>query len=692
MKTDSTQQGLHRLARDVHELAQEVADRETALAREGKLPAGGAPEAAIAEASRGPRSPVEHLEALRVDRRADPKVLELVGAKVRLGLGVEALSTALASFNAQSTARGGQPLELSQLLALAGERALSALQVGALARRPAHLDASARLVLAAVEQDRMTGVHKIFPDLGARVLREAERRGLGVVTAPELQKILVDLADPAKNPEVSARASALARDARDGHGEVYFQMTGEAKGRGPAAEADAARRANEFIEAMGRQQLSSMRAFLGGSELVLSSLARAAHRDPVAGEVWRTAMASALGQARALGGDERRRVLEGLSSGLEEVAPREDVAPPLARAIAGDNRAIDELAAILERSSATRPGTVSAGARPSVRAIPISLPSTAARFHWSGNFSFAITHRNLQGASSGFMESLRRQALVASRENRPVRLLEVTHGLPRTAIEFIEPRGVRHHGDFLECAHDPADPRSHQPGGWGRLIKFETKRIEGTAVTSRDLLGEYLDGRAPAKIREYFDRDLANDLAPKAAYAGKVTLPAIREGREAAERSGRLSIRSGGDQTDHLRKLANEGKRFDAVVCHELSWTADRINLLEAIQHVLEPGGRAFVSLGWWSPLGGQGDGVQELTHLADVVRLPDGREVDLAEWLAGRFPEAFELARFPGAPTLIVKGTAGPVRLPQLDAEATGETTRMGMPVLRWSEAGLGG
>lgn len=312
-----------------------------------------------------------------------------------------------------------------------------------------------------------------------------------------------------------------------------------------------------------------------------------------------------------------------------------------------------------------------------IAAMPpeMSLSEKAA---WSGNFNLNILFRNAVGArwqDLDFVEALRIRAYRASVANRKLRTLEITNGLPFTSTTLSYPRGARRYGDFLIHGSE---------SGSRDGVEHPAPDVEAIVITPADMIEAVIkDQISKSSSLDSIDREYLGE-GLTATTARLPTREQLRQGYQEAKDAGRISVREG-EVITLLQSMIKNGEKVDLLISHELAWTWDRIRLLQAIQKVLQPGGRAFLSLKWWSPKGEEGQGTQEYIHFADTFREADGLSIQLVNYLTTNYPQAFEIAYYPGATTLIVKGTDYDVTLPKMEATLIQGTTRNGFPILEW-------
>lgn len=286
----------------------------------------------------------------------------------------------------------------------------------------------------------------------------------------------------------------------------------------------------------------------------------------------------------------------------------------------------------------------------------------------SGEFSLGALHRNLIATNWG--DALRERAFAAHRKNRPLEIVEITPRLPLNALPFLDERYLRSLGDHMVAyqGHDFAPPE---------------RRV--TVVTPRDLTRSFLSEPTLKKFDDLFlYTSIYNSLATMIGgynFNGIPKKSEVLAAYQEAIEKGRIKVREG-EAVAEIKKL--KSKSYDIVISHELAWTRDRIALLNVVQRILRPGGRAFFSLQWWRPRE-DGGGTVERIHFNDVVQV-GGRKISLAQWLAMRYPDAYEVLFSGGAKMLVVKGTAKRVKLPQMESQATGSVVEGGFPTLSWS------
>ncbi len=143
----------------------------------------------------------------------------------------------------------------------------------------------------------------------------------------------------------------------------------------------------------------------------------------------------------------------------------------------------------------------------------------------------------------------------------------------------------------------------------------------------------------------------------------------IKAAYEKVVRKGLVDITVGVDPIAELAKKVNHGNRYE-LCFPDLSASSRRIDFLNVIQASLSVDGYAFVPLTWWS-LGidqQRGDlSSEEHTLIKDVV-ISARKQIDIGEYLASEYSSAYTVAHYPGADTLIVRGTRKPVVVSQVE------------------------
>lgn len=272
------------------------------------------------------------------------------------------------------------------------------------------------------------------------------------------------------------------------------------------------------------------------------------------------------------------------------------------------------------------------------------------------NQSMHLWLQKMMGAQYDLGYTIRSLAEKAFLQNRALEVIEVTFDFPLKALEIVGP-GFRNRGDFLL---------------YGDTIRAHTQTpVRATVIADEDYpLGLFQD---------YFGHDL-DELAD--LYAGFI-MPALNCKRRldrntdvrslnnelaqlyrALKRSGVYTSLDGTTEScvngttalDRLEELRAAGRRFDLAFVDPLAST-DRFLYFIGIQRVLSPGGYGYVPVNWWVPKGLPGQGVDERIVWTEMVNEGKGPE-RLEDYLARVYPDAFSIAHFPGAKTLVIKGS----------------------------------
>lgn len=332
-------------------------------------------------------------------------------------------------------------------------------------------------------------------------------------------------------------------------------------------------------------------------------------------------------------------------------------------------------------------------------------PATA--INWSLNMNMGVCLRNLQGATPPLGDSMRRLAYRTARRNhlfrkKPLKVLEVTLGVPFNGIELINTRSFRdNYGDYLQYyvgSRDLDDVRAgNYPGGNHDIATgFKTPQVSLTVVSPRDHLQDILQGELPGvdDHTENFVRTRMNSILEvyrNARGAGSIVTPELLAAkyRELKETSMLRVIE--GNVVDSLDALPE--REFDLAFCTHHMFTPDRAGLFGALQRRLNEGGVGYAPVASWSPPGPDDKGIKEGWLIRDVIESGEFLET----YLSMIAPDAFEEIYFPGAKTLLLKGTESDAQIPHLSSESTGYTVRTcggnppdyfpDTPVLRWRE-----
>jgi hypothetical protein len=456
---------------------------------------------------------------------------------------------------------------------------------------------------------------------------------------------------------------AIAFEVQRENADVFEDARNE--GKQQRREAEKATQVESFRATFENSTMERLRTAVFGEQALASALRYEAHDDPGIEATWHASVRATIPAVASKTGDPRKRAFEGLESDLAQMAPKSVYAPALERLKGGDQSAVAELQAVVDAAASKWIApTLSRLAPRGVRSVAMPKLSEGAVYKWSGDMWFPVVMRNFgAGGGVGFGDAMREMAGRLARSGSPMRVLELTTGMGTTALAFTDAQHIRNSGDYM--IYDGA--------------KHEAPRLEATVVTPRDLTRAFVNGEAPKSTSEWgtVNAWIANDLSPKT--------PALQAGYERLKASGALKVREG-DTLDVLLGLIKEHQRFDLAIYNELAWNANRMQIVQALQAAMAPGGLAFVPLTSWSPVSlMERAGVDDHVLFADVVKTKSG-DVPFAQWLAEKYPSAFEVRVGSGVSALVVKGTVDPVDLPAMDAQPTGATVRHGFPVLRWS------
>ena len=284
--------------------------------------------------------------------------------------------------------------------------------------------------------------------------------------------------------------------------------------------------------------------------------------------------------------------------------------------------------------------------------------------------------RNMTGASPELGTAIRAAAESAALANRPLEVLESGDGPPLKTLYF-QNDTIRSRGDFMLCG--PSGPHM-KPA------------VHSTVISSRDYVGlimtdEQLFANESARSLESYVVDYLNQMTGYPATYKSYTAAdkaLIQAAYEAQQRDRKVTLIVDNPITA-LQDQYGMGNRYD-LIFPDVPAVADRTRYLQAIQACLLPGGRAFVPVGWWRPNSmDHRDGVSKLIFLDDCVDTSAG-DVPLEDYLSSEFPEAFQIAHYPGARTLVVAGTERPIKLPGFDAQLKDSDSVSSSVSIRWT------
>jgi hypothetical protein len=332
---------------------------------------------------------------------------------------------------------------------------------------------------------------------------------------------------------------------------------------------------------------------------------------------------------------------------------------------------------------------------------PYTFPEVnpAEAMHWSLNSHINVMLRNLQGGQPELGSSLRRLAYRASQQARPMKVLELTQGLPFSVIHLTSPRSFRNNGDYLEYYAGSAnlDNIRAYSTEYKTEIKgnFESPEIHATVISPRDYLLDFLSGDSHGFEDRWFIRQNMSSILYNLGHPyNHDSLEELSKGYQELKSSPRLTVVEG-DTLQNLESLSQKGERYDLIFCNQLMYTPERVRTLQGLQSITSIGGIGYIPLTWWAPKSiSEKKGVTESALIADTF----GSNQPLEGYLASNHPEAYETAQFSGVKTLLIKGTQKPVQLPQMNGEITSarvseinqDFTDMfpDMPVINWTLA----
>jgi len=263
---------------------------------------------------------------------------------------------------------------------------------------------------------------------------------------------------------------------------------------------------------------------------------------------------------------------------------------------------------------------------------------------------------------------IRRAALRAKREGRPLRVLEITDGLGVASLMF--------HGTYLSSF-----------GDWLRSYKEEGLPIETMTVSPVDLLKPYLRGELKQQpdfgtLRNYLSSPLGLSDR-KEDYEPNNLVSKLEE----MAKSGKVQRRFG-EINAALEILRKQGVKFDLILdSGGLAASLDRIRTLEQAQNLLVSDGAAFFPTRMWFET--YPDGVKEEEYIKDQVS-HRGQTLTLGEFLEQVAPEGFMNSDLSaGAQAIGILGTDKPLRLPKVDeVQVMFEPNDLGYATIKWRSA----
>lgn len=281
-----------------------------------------------------------------------------------------------------------------------------------------------------------------------------------------------------------------------------------------------------------------------------------------------------------------------------------------------------------------------------------SLPATEGQIlntqeseilHKSANQNMGVWLRNMQGATYGLGNEIRRLAEEAHRGRRPMNILEIGEGIPMKALEIGHPKFFRNRGDYLIYGE--------------QIGKHSCPTITTDVVSSQDWTRRLL--QCGPKVINDFHFTLSDNIAPSlnvgiSSFRSERPVSALLDAYTLSvqQNKPRLCI---GKQTDVLAELKQKNKKYDLVFIDSNPHTTIDITQLVTVQALLRKGGLAYLPITSWSPNSvDHSDGIKKIGLYTDEDLLK------LENTLLQKHPDAFVIANFPEAKTLVIKG--GPV------------------------------
>ena len=261
---------------------------------------------------------------------------------------------------------------------------------------------------------------------------------------------------------------------------------------------------------------------------------------------------------------------------------------------------------------------------------------------------FNIWLRNMPGEFTGVGAALRREAEKAYRRGSRLEILEVSEGLPFKALE-IRGYGIRGRGDFMLYGEHGAHPSPEVNITTVSYHDWTKALLQNSLEISRSTMHEvYTNFIMPALL--YVGREY-NSGNPSALSS--ILLPAYEDLLAAK----RIAVKETPDAIAGLRNLHLEGRHFDLAFIDPTSSDYKNEYFL-SIQKLLRPKGVAYVPVTWWVP-----NSIMESRGVTESVIWEEKVSGEnLEDYLTRRFPSALEVLHFPGAKTLLIKGTYQPI------------------------------
>ncbi len=286
----------------------------------------------------------------------------------------------------------------------------------------------------------------------------------------------------------------------------------------------------------------------------------------------------------------------------------------------------------------------------------------------SRDMSLHILLRNMNGAFPGLQNVIRETAESSFYKKESMNVLEMGSGVPFKTLWFQE-GFIRQNGDMMiygsKGSHEPPKVVSTIVSDQDYVLGITSSAYGLDSNTERDYLHDHLEGMFGSPNYKSGNRrvDGLFKLNIADAYHKK-------------QKDGEIKLHIGSNLVKELQAAYAGGERFD-IAFPDIAGTTDRMNMLQVVQASLKNGGHAFIPLNWWKPNSfDTSDGLREFDLIKDVVNI-GGDFQPLEDYLTDRFPEAYQIAHYPGAKTLILKGTPKPIQLPDFKGKAIGTSQK---------------
>lgn len=281
-------------------------------------------------------------------------------------------------------------------------------------------------------------------------------------------------------------------------------------------------------------------------------------------------------------------------------------------------------------------------------------------FNRSWDQNMYIWLRNMCGTDFDLGTSIRRLAEKAWLErSNTLEVLEITADIPLKTLELLG-YGFRSRGDFLiygesSGPHKKTTVNATVISDWDWTYGLLD---DGLGMSRQDMHALYSSFIKPAF--EYNDNPRTYNSSDPSAMNG-----ILRQMYKSLKNSGRVTMLNGTDNSiiNHTTALERLEEVYKSRKCYHLAFidpyaTRDMFLCFMGVQKVLAVDGLAYVPINWWSPNAHfEGSGVTEKVLWNEKVDAEN-----LEDFLVRVYPNAFSLARFPRAKTLIIKGTSEPV------------------------------